>query len=400
MTQLLSERLNGPISTTELERRWRVLRDRMTEAGIDVLLLQNNNDHMGGSVKYLTDHPATNGYPLAVVFPREDEMTVVRQGPFDGVIEIGPDGHPVWRGVARVLTTPAFVTAPYTAEYHNTLVAQALAPFATAKIGVVGMAAMPYGLLRQLETTYAQASLVDATDLFDAVRAVRSPEELDLIRETARMQDRAMAAVIAAIQPGMRDSDVVAVALNACQREGAEQGIFMTASGAPGTAMRMSPRHQQNRVLREGDQLSLLIETNGSGGFYTELGRMILLGEVPAKVEDEFAFALEARQVLLNGLVPDAAPAEVANAYNAFMQERGRPRDQRLVGHAQGYDMVERPLVRHDEVMPILRDMSIALHPTYNHDGAYAFVCDNYLVRGEGAPERIHWTPEVVFSAS
>ena len=48
------------------------------------LLMQNNNDHMGGYVKYFTDLPATNGYPLTVVFPRDDLMTLVSQGPFGG----------------------------------------------------------------------------------------------------------------------------------------------------------------------------------------------------------------------------------------------------------------------------------------------------------------------------
>ena len=46
--------------------------------------MQNNNDHMGGYVEYFTDMPATNGYPNTVVFPRDDEMTVVCQGPFGG----------------------------------------------------------------------------------------------------------------------------------------------------------------------------------------------------------------------------------------------------------------------------------------------------------------------------
>ena len=43
----LSERLNTPISTAELERRWLLVRAAMEEQGIDVLLMQNNNDHMG-----------------------------------------------------------------------------------------------------------------------------------------------------------------------------------------------------------------------------------------------------------------------------------------------------------------------------------------------------------------
>src|ERR1043166_6512420 len=72
----LSERLQTPISTAELERRWAAVRAAMEREKIDVLLMQNNNDHMGGYVKYFTDMPATNGYPNTVVFPRDDEMTV------------------------------------------------------------------------------------------------------------------------------------------------------------------------------------------------------------------------------------------------------------------------------------------------------------------------------------
>ena len=74
----LSERLQTPISTAELERRWAAVRAAMERDKIDVLLMQNNSDQMGGYVKYFTDLPATNGYPLTVVFPRDDLMTLMR----------------------------------------------------------------------------------------------------------------------------------------------------------------------------------------------------------------------------------------------------------------------------------------------------------------------------------
>ena len=51
----MSIRLNKPISTPELERRWAAIRAAMAAEGIDVLLMQNNNDHMGGYTKYVTD---------------------------------------------------------------------------------------------------------------------------------------------------------------------------------------------------------------------------------------------------------------------------------------------------------------------------------------------------------
>src|SRR6202044_3802440 len=114
----LSPRLQTPISTAELERRWAAVRAAMEREKIDVLLMQNNNDYMGGYVKYFTDLPATNGYPLTVVFPRDDLMTLVSRGPFGGVNDPtshGGDGIP--RGVGECLTTPSFASCAYTASY-------------------------------------------------------------------------------------------------------------------------------------------------------------------------------------------------------------------------------------------------------------------------------------------
>src|SRR5512139_4203980 len=102
----LSERLNTPISNAELERRWRAVRAAMEKEKIDVLLMQNNNDHMGGYVRYFTDMPAVNGYPQTVVFPREDEMSVVCQGPFGAEI-VPPQDVQTWRGVKKLYTTPS-----------------------------------------------------------------------------------------------------------------------------------------------------------------------------------------------------------------------------------------------------------------------------------------------------
>src|ERR1700743_2316040 len=123
-----TERLNTPISTAELERRWKAVRAAMEGHKIDVLLMQNNNDHMGGYVKYFTDIPAGNGYPVTVVFPRDDLMTVVMQGPFGGAQEV-PSGDAVRRGVKRVYTTPSYASAVYTSDYDPELAAKALEPF-------------------------------------------------------------------------------------------------------------------------------------------------------------------------------------------------------------------------------------------------------------------------------
>ena len=169
----LSERLNTPISNAELERRWRAVRAAMEKEKIDVLLMQNNNDHMGGYVRYFTDMPATNGYPNTVVFPRDDEMTVVCQGPFGGN-EATAQGDQNWRGVKRILTTPSYASAHYTKDYDPELAATALKPFAQSTIGYVGTYQMSYATLDYIKRAFPQARFVDATEMVDKIKVIKS----------------------------------------------------------------------------------------------------------------------------------------------------------------------------------------------------------------------------------
>ena len=147
----LSERLNTPISTTELERRWKAVRAAMERDKIDVLLMQNNNDHMGGYVRYVTDVPATNGYPITAVFPRDDLMTIVMHGGFGMAQNIAPGGNGILRGVKTVLGTPSFACAPYTFGYDPELAAKALAPYADGTIGLVSTYQMSFAMVDNLK---------------------------------------------------------------------------------------------------------------------------------------------------------------------------------------------------------------------------------------------------------
>jgi Xaa-Pro aminopeptidase len=386
----MSERLNTPISTAELERRWRAVRSAMEAAKIDVLLMQNNNDHMGGYVRYFTDMPATNGYPTTVVFPRDGEMTVVCQGPF-GSSEATAQGDQTWRGVKRILTTPSYASAHYTKDYDPELAAQGLAPFAKGTIGFAGTYQMSFALLDFMKRKFPGATFVDASDMIDRIKVIKSPEEMELVKRAALMQDGAMAAAFAAVKPGMRDVEVAAAAQYYSQCHGSENGIYLCASMPLGSPSKFSNRHLQNRVIQKGDQIALLVEDNGPGGMYTELGRSCVVGtKVPQAMKDELAFCKEARRMTLDLLKPGTACKDIWDAFNAFMRKNGRPMEARLYCHGQGYDLVERPLIRSDEPMTIEKDMNIVVHPTYIHGGYLNWLCDNYLIGGNGPGDRLH----------
>jgi len=393
----LSERLQTPISTAELERRWAAARAAMEREKIDVLLLQNNNDHMGGYVKYFTDLPATNGYPLTVVFPRDDLMTLVSMGPFGGVNNPTANGDGVSRGVKQWLTTPSFASCHFTASYDPELAATALAPYAGGTIGLVGTYQMSFALGDYLQKRrFSNSRFVDASDLVDRIKVIKSAEERELIRRTAAMQDGAMRAAFAAVEPGMRDRDIAAIAQCHSQRNGSENGIYLCASMPADKPAQFSQRHFQNRIIEKGDVIALLVEDSGPGGMYTELGRTCVVGKASGELKDEFTFALEARKFNLGLLKPGTPCTDIFDAYNSFMRRNGRPEEKRIHCHGQGYDLVERPLIRNDEPMPIAKDMNIVVHPTYIRGHVLSWVCDNYLIEADGPSERLHHFPEII----
>jgi Xaa-Pro aminopeptidase len=180
------------------------------------------------------------------------------------------------------------------------------------------------------------------------------------------------------------------------QQLGSEQGIFIGSSAAAGEAAIYRPRSQQGRELRKGDSLTLLIENNGAGGYFTELSRPIVLGRASAEQKDLWAFVLEAQQATLDLLRPGASCREIFEKYNAVMRARGRPEEKRLHCHGQGYDMVERPLIRHDESMSIAKGMCIVVHPAVKTASAFMTIVDNYLIGADGPGECLHRTPKTI----
>ncbi len=393
----MDERLLNPISTRELERRWSAARRHMAEHNVDALVMQSNNDWLGGNVRWFTDTPLSNGYPRSVIFPANDLMTVVDMGARGARRTVNGDDESN-RGVGEMIFTPAFTSVGYTDEYQAELVAEELQHNRYRTIGWVGSGAMPHSFVARVERALdGKARFVDATEFIDALKAIKSEEEKDLIRRAAQMQDQVFRRVLDKIRPGMTDNDVTALAQYEGRLLGSEQGLFLGSSAPLGQASRFFDRHQQARRLAPGDHFTLLIENNGPGGFYTEMARTIVLGKASNELIDGFESMKEAQAYTLQLLKPGASCAEIADCHDAHMRSRGLPPELRLYAHGQGYDLVERPLIRADESMTIEKDMNVAVHPGYETPSIFAVICDNYLIEAGGPGACLHTTPKQVF---
>jgi len=382
------EKLTTSISTKELERRWNAAREIMRDRKIDFLLMRNDEEFLGGYVKYFTDLPARHSYPYTVIFPADEEMTLISPGanpPAD-------PGPPEWavRGVKKRLGAPYFPSAHYTGTYDAELAVGVLKEIEDATIGLVGQSYIPVNFFEYLNKHLPNAKFVDATDDIDRVMVIKSREEIDLIKRTAELQDTAMERLRETIRPGQRGFEIFAEIQRVTTLLGSERGLILVGSGPPGTAVPFMPRHYQNRVIREGDQISVLIEVNGPGGLYTEIGRIFSVGTPSQALQDAFGVALEAREVSLNLLKPGADPKDIWDANNEFLEKKGYLPERRLYAHGQGYNLVERPLIRYDEPMKIKEWMNITVHPNAINSTVWAGVTDNYLITETGVSPCLH----------
>ena len=396
MTEDQKQILTETISDSELERRWREVREKMKEEGIDFLVMQNDNEWLGGYVKWFTDISARNGYPMTVIFPIDDEMTTITCGGKPP----GDLGPPAWtmRGVKKRLTAPYFRSLMYSNTYDAELTIQTLKAKKKAKIGIVGKGSMSAMFYEYLIKGLPQSIFTDATEHVDQVKAIKSDEEITLIKKTAALQDKAMEYAKKAIRPGRRDFEIIADIVHKVIDLGSEEQLVIGASGPLGKPVPMQKRHFQNRVVKEGDQFTLMIEVNGPGGMYAELGRIFFLGKVPHELQDAFELCKETQKITLKLLKSGTDPKEIWHANNEFLLKKGQLPETRLYAHGQGYDLVERPAIRDDEPMKLQARMNITVHPVIGSDKVWVWVCDNYLIPDSGMSQCLHQTPQEIFS--
>jgi len=388
------QRVTASISTEELERRWEAARGVMKDHRIDYLLLRNDEEFMGGYVRWFTDLPARHSYPFTVIFPLHEEMSLISVGPFPP----GEPAPPAWavRGVKRRLSAPYFPSARYTYTYDAELAVGVLKEKKGSTIGLVGPSFFPMNFYQYLVDHLPGAKFVDLTEEIDQIKAIKSEEELGWIRKAAALQDAAIQHVRKTLKPGMRDFEVYAEAHYSTTRQGSERGLILVGSGPKGAPAPFQFRHFQNRTIREGDQVSLLIEVNGPGGFYTEISRIFSLGKPSQELVDAFGHAVEAQKHTLSLLMPAADPRQILQSNNAFLKKKGYKPELRLYAHGQGYDLVERPFFLEDETLRIQPGMNLTIHPTACNDRVWAGICDNYLMTKSGPGECLHQTPKEI----
>jgi Xaa-Pro aminopeptidase/Xaa-Pro dipeptidase len=206
-----------------------------------------------------------------------------------------------------------------------------------------------HALWRRLEAAAPQLELVDVEGWIEADRAVKEPAELERVARACAIADRALAALLPRIRPGVTETELALDLEWLIRTNGAEALAFDVAclAGAHAALPHGSP---DGREVREGEVL--LFDFGAQvAGYRSDMTRTLFLGEPAGRDLEVYRLVARAQrtgmQLLESRLVDGVAmPSgrEVDAAVRAVITEDGRwPAHGHGTGHGIGLATHELP---------------------------------------------------------
>lgn len=316
------------------------IRRSMAAAGIDLLLLDSNDDviYTTGFSHYTTERP--------VVF-------VLSQ---DGAWLLLPKlehAHALHQDIAAepiVYFEFPGVDSPFE------ILGRAFPDFK----GVVGYSqALSLARVAPIEAAFPNAAVVRPTDIVQKMRLVKYPEEIVLHREAARIADEMVTAGVALIADAMRsggnlpseieiESYVSRHAMKIMHEEHADVTLVQgLASGLVYSGARSAFPHGMPTgiPIRKGESIILSLGCR-VGGRAAESERTLFIGEPSAVQQQHYSVAFEAQRMATAALIAGHTCASADNLALAFIRDSGMS-DYLLhrVGHGMGVMFHEPPWV-------------------------------------------------------
>ncbi len=140
--------------------------------------------------------------------------------------------------------------------------------------------------------------LVDGQSVMERARAIKSLDEVEALRRSLATCEQSVAAMRARLEPGMRESDALAMLIDGSIQRGGEYPETRLLSSGP----RTNPWFQEtsDRVIENGDMLAFDTDLIGPLGFYNDISRSWVVGDRQPNDQQRRLYALAYAQMQHN----------------------------------------------------------------------------------------------------
>jgi Xaa-Pro aminopeptidase len=333
-------------SQADIQRRYELVREALADAGAQALIAcASEYTGFEGAVRYLSGFRIVHRYAY-VLLPLEGEPI----GVFPSEARWVGNHSDGW------VTERAFADTPG-AWMRDWLDARD-----ATRVAVYGLDyIMPVRDFRALATGNFELVGFDAE--FDLARSVKSEEEMELVRESMRINEAGFWAVHGAYAPGRTQAELMAAAEAEFTRLGTgRQTMDMVLWGRDGSATPEFQIPDPRHPIREQDLLLYSLEVAGPGGHWVEFSRPLCRGSLSGDTQrmleayDEYFDA--ARRTMRAG----ASAHDLHVAVSKPFKDRGYPLGH-VTGHSIGMSMIEYPRIGEGVEVELRENMVLSMHP-------------------------------------
>ena len=260
-----------------------------------------------------------------------------------------------------------------------------------------------------LSELLADAKIVPSRDLIEEMIAVKSPEEVALIRESTKWGNLAHTLLQQYTRPGLTETEVSGRAsFDATQAmirtlgpsyrplSWLRAGAYAGYRGQIGKDSALPHSLTTNAVFRAGDVL-VTGAASGVGGYGSELERTMIIGKPDDRQRRYFDLMLGAQQVAFDAIRPGAKCSDVDGAVMAFFEQHDLMSCWRHhTGHALGMGIHEGPFFDVGDPTPIVPGMVFSVEPGIYVPGYAGFRHSDTVLVTEDGMEMITYYPRTL----
>ena len=230
----------------------------------------------------------------------------------------------------------------------------------------------------------AEIALVPTAGLVEDLRMLKTPHEVELLRQVAMIASRAFDRVRSAVRPGLRERDVAFLLEQTFRELGADGPAFDTivAAGEHGA---LPHGRASDRVLALGDMV--VVDFGAvAGGYHSDTTRTIVVGE-PTREQKRVIAAVrqaqtESMALMKPGVTADAIDRRARDVLAGEAHAFGHG-----LGHGIGLMVHERPFLSASDQTPLKTGMVITNEPGIYRPGWGGVRLEEMVLVTEEGPE-------------
>ncbi len=251
-----------------------------------------------------------------------------------------------------------------------------------------------YGFYEDLqEQLDGHGELVSSKGIVEELRLRKSPAELEILREAARIADEAYGRVVGALTPGKTELEVARALNEAMVELGAEGPSFPTIVAAGLNSAR--PHHEPGETVLDAGMPVVIDMGARYHGYCSDMTRSFALQSAEARYTDLHSLVLRAH-LRAEEAIRDGLPCKEADAIaRQILSAAGYEREfNHSLGHGVGMDVHEPPRLHKDSDETLASGMVVSVEPGV-YIGSYGGVrIEDTVVVTDSGSEILNHSPK------